>query len=87
MARQMKRKVIFGAAAHSAVPSAYIAIVSISVRVRPIRSQTLPKTMPPIAQPTSRSEVPMPVYCSVAALASLVPIFRPSSVGMQFDET
>jgi hypothetical protein len=68
------------------VPTAYIVIVISSVRVRQMRSHNLPNTMPPIAHPTSRSEVPMPVYLSVAA-ASAEPIFRPSSVGMQFDET
>ena len=80
-------QVMFGATAQSAVPKAYIAIVSIRVRVRPMRSQTLPKMMPPTAQPTRRSEVPIPVYCRVAAPASFEPIGRPSSVGMQLDET
>ena len=62
--------VIFGAAAQSAVPKAYIAIVIKRVRVRPIRSQIRPKRMPPIAQPTSRIDVTMPLYCRVAARAS-----------------
>ena len=58
-----------------------------SVRERPMRSATLPKIMPPAAQPISRIEVSIPVHCSVAALASVEPIASPSNVGTQFGAT
>ena len=64
---------IFGANAHAAVPTEYIAIVTSSVRLRPTRSATRPKRMPPAAQPSSRSEVRIPVHRSVAAPAAGVP--------------
>jgi hypothetical protein len=69
---------MFGANAHAAVPIEYIAIVSSIDRVRPMRSASRPKMMPPAAQPTRRIEVRMPVHRSVAAAASGVPsgIFR-----------
>ena len=60
MMRKNTSVAMFGAKAHAAVPIAYIIIVSNSVRVRPSRSATRPKTMPPIAQPIRRSEVRMP---------------------------
>ena len=78
---------MFGAKAQAAVPSAYMSIVISSVLVRPIRSATFPKTMPPTAQPTSRSEVRIPVHQSVADCASGVPICNPSSVGTAFGAT
>ena len=87
MTRKRMRNAMFGAIAQSAVPMAYIAIVSSRVRVRPMRSQTRPKRIPPTAQPTSRTDVTMPAYFNVAARASGEPIGRPSSVGTQFGAT
>ena len=52
---------MLGAKAQAKVPIEYITIVISSVRLRPMRSQSLPKTTPPIAQPTSRSAVISPV--------------------------
>ena len=52
-----------------------------------MRSATCPKTMPPIAQPTSSTEVRMPVHCSVATLAAGEPMVSPSSVGTQLGAT
>ena len=75
------------AAAHAAVPSAYISIVSSSVRVRPMRSAIWPNRMPPAAQPSSRIDVRMPPQRSVAAFAAADPIGRPSSVGTQLGAT
>ena len=71
----------------SAVPSAYSSIVSISVRVRPMRSATWPNRMPPAAQPSSRIDVSMPPQSSVAALAAGEPMASPSSVGTQLGAT
>ena len=87
MSRKNTSVARFGANAHAAVPSEYSSIVSSSVRVRPMRSHTRPNTMPPIAQPTSRSDVSTPVHCSVAALASGLPSGRWSSVGTQLGAT
>jgi len=76
MIRKKIRRPIFGAAAQSAVPIAYMDIVSRSVFVRPIRSHTRPKRMPPAAHPSNKTDVMMPVYWRVAALASGDPILR-----------
>ena len=62
-------------------------MVSSSVRVRPIRSATLPNRTPPIAQPTSSTEVKIPVLCSVAAFAYADPSGSSKSVGTQFGAT
>ena len=62
MMRKNTSVAMFGANAQAAVPIAYIIIVSSSVRVRPRRSATRPKMMPPIAQPISSSDVRMPVH-------------------------
>ena len=78
---------MFGAAAQAAVPTAYIDIVNSSVRVRPMRSATRPKMMPPTAQPTSRIDVSTPVHRSVAAEAAAVPSGMRSSVGTQLGAT
>ena len=75
------------AAAQAAVPSAYSSIVSISVRVRPMRSAIWPNRMPPVAQPSSRIDVRMPPHFSVAAFAAAEPIGMPSSVGTQLGAT
>jgi hypothetical protein len=48
---------IFGAIAQSDVPSAYMSIVIIKVRVRPMRSANRPNTTPPMAQPIRSSAV------------------------------
>jgi hypothetical protein len=78
---------MFGAKAQAAVPIAYIIIVRRSVRVRPSRSATRPKKMPPTAQPISRRDVRIPVHCSVAARAACVPSGMPSSTGTAFGAT
>ena len=39
-----------------------------------MRSATFPNRTPPIAQPTSRTDVKIPVHCNVAAFASAEPI-------------
>ena len=62
MMRKNTSVAMFGAKAHAAVPIAYIIIVSSSVRVRPRRSATRPKMMPPTAQPISSSDVRIPVH-------------------------
>ena len=73
MIRKNTRVAIFGANAQAAVPIAYIIIVRSRVRVRPRRSATRPKIMPPIAQPIRRSAVSSPVHRKVAARAAAVP--------------
>ena len=78
---------MFGASAQAAVPTEYIPIVSSNVRVRPRRSAMRPKMMPPVAHPTSSSEVRMPVHRSVAAAAAGVPNGMPSSTGTQVGAT
>src|SRR4029078_1322758 len=75
------------AAAHSAVPTAYIAIGSKRVFVRPIRSQTRPERPPPAAQPPSRRDVTLPPHPNVAAFAAGEPICSPNSAGTQFGAT
>ena len=75
---------MLGAKAHAAVPSEYSSIVSSKVLVRPIRSATWPKIIPPAAQPSSSTDVRMPVQLSVAAEASGVPRCSPSSAGTAF---
>lgn len=62
-------------------------MVSSSVRVRPTRSAIRPKTIPPVAQPTSRTEVMIPVHSSVALRASGEPMGMPSKVGTQLGAT
>src|SRR5712671_6188752 len=76
-----------GAKAHAAVPSAYTNMVTIIVRVRPMRSQITPNNTPPAAQPSSKSELKSPVQYNVAALAASDPMLNPSSVGTQFGAT
>jgi hypothetical protein len=78
---------MFGANAHADVPIAYTTIVSISVRVRPMRSATMPNSTPPVAQPSSSTDVSAPVQNSVACFAAGLPISSPSSVGTQFGAT
>ncbi len=73
--------------AHSAVPTAYRAIVVNNARLRPTRSATQPNNTPPMAQPISNIEVIAPVQNTVAARASAEPCGRPSSAGMQLGET
>ena len=87
MMRKNTSIAMFGANAHAAVPIAYIIIVSSSVRVRPRRSATRPNTMPPTAQPTSSSDVRIPVHCSVADRAAGVPSGMSSSTGTAFGAT
>jgi hypothetical protein len=78
---------MFGANAHAAVPSEYMAIVSNSVRVRPKRSAMRPKMMPPVAQPTSSNDVRIPVHRRVAAAAAGVPNGIPRSTGTHVGAT
>ncbi len=85
--RQRMSTQMLGAAAQAAVPNAYSSIVSMIVRVRPMRSATWPKRTPPAAQPSSRIDVRMPPHRSVAFLASGDPIVSPSSVGTQLGAT
>ena len=53
---------MFGARAQQAVPAAYSSIVSKSVLVRPMRSATRPKMMPPAAQVSSSRAASRPVH-------------------------
>ena len=78
---------MLGARAQAAVPIAYNSIVKVSTRTRPMRSPSGPNSRPPAAQPTSSSEVRMPVQTSVALRAADDPIVSPSSVGTQLGVT
>jgi hypothetical protein len=73
--------------AQEAVPSAYSSMVSISTRLRPKRSEIGPKITPPAAQPSSSSELRIPVQYGSAALASSPPMGTPNKVGMALGAT